>query len=147
MSDSDEWVGFWIGGEDARRLEVTYLGATGIPEEGWHRFLVEASVMGFTARFECETQLVVLAAFRDEVLAMYETLRGAAVMTFMEEGLCVRGQMIDPYGHVLWRIELHHPLGDSSKLSFEIGEDQTMLWNLVAKIDSLLEVANYRMSP
>lgn len=96
---------------------------------------------GFTARFECETTLDALAAFRDEVLAIHETLRGTAALTFLEEGVRVRGEMIDARGHVLWRVELRHPLGpDQTTLSFEINGDQTMLWNVVAKIDTLLGV-------
>ena len=145
MDDAGEWVGFWIGGDDEPRFEVTHLGATGIPEEGWHRFLVEAWVSGFTARFECETRLDVFASFRDEVLAMHKTLRGAAKLEFTEPEVRVHGEMIDRLGHVLWQIQLRHPLRwSSSTLSFEIPDDQTMLWNVVAKINILLDVANYR---
>lgn len=146
VPDADDWFGFWIGlgSEGGRHLEVTHLAPSGIADEGWHRFLVEASAPGFTARFQCETTLGVFAAFRDEVLAMHKTLQGAASLEFLEEGVHVHGEMIDRYGHVLWRIVLTHPIGlGSSELAFEISEDQTTLWNVVAKIDSLLEALGF----
>jgi hypothetical protein len=144
MDNGRQWVGFCIGTETGPRLRVTYIAATGIPEEGWHRFRVEAAVPGFTARFEFESLLDVIAGFRDNVLAMSETLRGAAALRFTEEDVRIHGEMSDRLGHVLWRIELRHGVWDPVTLRFDIQDDQTTLRKIAAQCNSLLKGANAR---
>ena len=48
---------------------------------------------------------------------------------------------IDRFGHVFWAISLRSPRGGKiwPELTFNIQEDQTLLWNVAAKIGDMLE--------
>ena len=136
----DDRTGFWIGSELTRRLEVTKLG---LITDALFGFSVVACADGFSAKFQCETMLGDLAQFRDQVQAMYATLEGTAELRFIDDSVSIDGD-VNRYGHVHWRIRLAHSHGENrSVLEFTIREDQTMLWNVAAKITTLLEVAAY----
>jgi hypothetical protein len=136
----DDWTGFWIGSELTRRLEVTNLG---LITDTLYGFSVAACADGFSAEFQCETMLGDLAQFRDQVQAMYATLQGTAELRFIDDSVSIDGD-VNRYGHVHWRIRLAHSYGENrSVLEFTIREDQTLLWNVAAKITTLLEVAAY----
>ena len=132
-------LGFWIGQQPTQTIHITYLGPTGFPEEGWHKFLVVAVAAGFGARLECATFLEPVRAFGREVRSMYETLRGNARLSFTESNLRIDGS-VDRLGHVTWKIVISGDGVWPPTLTFQIDEDQTLLWNVSAKIESLLDV-------
>ena len=141
-NESAGWHGFWIGQRPAMCCCITYLNPIGAPEEGWHLFRAEAVAQGFKALFEFESQLGPFAAFRDQALIMYKTLQGEAHFESTEDDVSVDGTM-DRFGHVFWRLTLSSPHGHSAdawtRLTFSIEEDQTLLWNVSAKIEDMLE--------
>ena len=71
---------------------------------------------------------------------MYETLRGEAHFETTESNVSVDGTM-DRFGHVFWAVTLRSPRSGEiwPELKFNINEDQTLLWNVAAKIEDLLE--------
>jgi hypothetical protein len=58
----------------------------------------------------------------------------------MESNVVVDGTM-DRFGHVFWAIILRSPGGAETwpELTFNIQEDQTLLWNVAAKIGDMFE--------
>ena len=140
MNEADDWHGFWIGQQPTLCLWITYLKPSGIPEEGWHLFRVEAIASDFKALFDFESQLGEFATFRDKVLAMYETLQGEAHFESMESNVLV-DCTIDRFGHVFWTVTLRGPGSGEiwPELTFNIQEDQTLLWNVAAKIGDMFE--------
>lgn len=139
-NEPDEWLGFWIGQQPTLWLCVTYLEPAGAREEGWHLFRAEANVPGFKALFDFESQLAEFSSFREQVLAMHEKLQGEAQFESTESNVLVKSTM-DRFGHVFWAMKLRHPRGGETwpELSFNIQEDQTMLWNVAAKIGDMFE--------
>lgn len=93
MNESDDWHGFWIGQQPTLCLWIAYLEPSGIPEEGWHLFRAETAATGFKALFEFHSQLGEFAKFRDQVLAMHETLQGEARFESLESNVLVDGTM------------------------------------------------------
>jgi hypothetical protein len=144
--DEVEWYGIWIGVEPMRRIELTYLGEPGSIEVRGPQFLVEASTPGFCAKFECDVDRRALATFLAQVREMHSALSGTATLQTPQNDLHIRGET-NRYGHVLWRIELTYPDLEPARLTFEIREDQTMLWNVIAKAQRLLDVTKSRPEP
>jgi hypothetical protein len=136
----NDWHGFWIGQQPTLTLCITYLNSTGIPEEGWHLFRAEAVAPGFKALFEFESRLGEFKRFADQIRAMHETLQGAASFESTESNVVVDSTM-DRFGHVFWEVVLCSPRSGETwpKLTFNIEEDQTRLWNVAAKIGNMLE--------
>jgi hypothetical protein len=141
--ESEDWHGFWIGQQPTLCLWITYLKASGIPAEGWHLFRAEAAAPGFKALFDFHSQLGEFGVFRNQVLAMHETLRGEAHFGSTESNALVDGTM-DRFGHVFWAVTLRSPRSGEvwPELKFNIQEDQTRLWNVAAKIEDMLEWLN-----
>ena len=135
MNESEGWHGFWIGQQPRLRLWITYLKPSGVPEEDWHLFRAEAAAPGFKALFDFQSQPGEFAAFRNQVLAMHETLQGEAHFESMESNVLVDCTM-DRFGHVFWAIILRSPRSAETwpELTCNIQEDQTLLWNVAAKI-------------
>ncbi len=140
MNQSDYWHGFRIGQQPTVCLLITYLKPIGIPEEGWHLFRAEAAAPGFEVLFDFESQLGDFAAFKDQVTAMHNTLQGEAHFESMESNVIVDCTM-DRFGHVFWAITLRSPRTGEilPELTFSIQEDQTLLWNVAAKIGDMFE--------
>jgi hypothetical protein len=140
MNEADDWHGFWIGQQPTLYLWITYLNPSGAPEEGWHLFRAEAVAPGFKALFDFDSQLGEFVAFRAQVLAMHETLQGEAHFESMDSKVSVDGTM-DRFGHVFWAITLRSPRPAETwpELTFNIQEDQTLLWNVAAKIGDMFE--------
>jgi hypothetical protein len=48
---------------------------------------------------------------------------------------------MDRFGHVFWAIILRSPRGEETwpELTFNIQDDQTLLWNVAAKIGDMFE--------
>lgn len=69
---------------------------------------------------------------------MYETLNGSARFESVDSNVIIEGTM-DRFGHVFWNITLRSPDGGLHELRFLVEEDQTLLWNVHAKIDDMLE--------
>lgn len=73
---------------------------------------------------------------------MYKTVQGDAGFESMEADVLVEGTM-DRFGHVFWRLTLSSPHGRSAdawtKLTFNVEEDQALLWNMAEKIEDMLE--------
>ena len=137
MNNSDDWFGFWIGQQPALCLRITYLSQEG----PFHRFRAEAEAPGFKGSFNFIARLGEFEAFRDQVKRMYETLRGTAQFASIEDHVTVDAT-IDRLGHVFWKIALSshgHTAPTSPELTFSIEEDQTLLWNVAAKIEDMLE--------
>lgn len=134
----NDWSGFLIGQQPTLWLRVTYLKPSGAPEEGWHLFRADAVTPGFKALFDFEAQLGEFTIFRDQVLAMHNRLQGEAHYESLEANVVVDGTM-DRSGHVFWKVTLRSQKGDSPVLTFDINEDQTMLWNIAATIGDMVE--------
>lgn len=139
-NDTDRWHGFWIGQQSSLCLWISYVGPSGIPEEGWHLFRAEAASQGFKALFDFESQLGTFAIFRKQVMEMNETLQGEAHFESTESNVVVDATM-DRFGHVFWAVTLRSPHSGEilPELTFNIQEDQTMLWNVAAKIGDMFE--------
>lgn len=86
-----------------------------------------------TTRFDFQSQLGELATLRDHVLAMHETLEGGAHFESMESNVLVE-RTIDRFGHVFGAMILRISRGAETwaELTFNIQEDQTLLWNVAA---------------
>ncbi|MGC9993547.1 MAG: hypothetical protein ABSD52_14305 [Candidatus Cybelea sp.] len=140
MNESEDWHGFWIGQQATLCLWITYLQPSGISAEGWHLFRAEAAAPGFKALFDFQSQLGEFAIFREQVLAMYKTLQGEAHFESMQSNVLVDCTM-DRFGHVFWAINLRSPRGGETwpELTFNIQDDQTLLWNVGAKIGDMFE--------
>jgi hypothetical protein len=139
VNDSDDWFGFWIGQQPALCLWITYLSPE-VPSD-CHSFRAEAAAPGFQALFDFIARIGEFEAFRDQVKRMYETLQGTARFESIEGNVIVDAT-IDRLGHVFWKITLHSHTGGemiSPELTFSIEEDQTLLWNVAAKIEDMLE--------
>ena len=136
----EDWHGFWIGQQPTLSLWITYLERRGRDEEGWHLFRAEAAAPGFKALFDFESQLGEFGVFRNQLLAMHKTLQGEAHFGSTESNVLVDGTM-DRFGHVFWSATLRSPRSGEvfSELKFSIQEDQTLLWNIAAKIGDMFE--------
>lgn len=134
----DEWLGFWIGQQPTLQLCVTYVEPQRVGD--FPRFLAEAAVPGFKAQFDFDARLGEFEAFRDQVRKMHETLHGSAHFQSIE-GHVEIDSTIDHHGHVFWELVLRSraPGETFPELTFRIEEDQTLLWNVAAKIDDMLE--------
>jgi hypothetical protein len=111
------------------------------PEGPFHRFRAEAAAPGFKASFDFVARLGEFEAFRDQAERMYETLRGTAEFWSIESNVIVDAT-IDRLGHVFWTIVLRSDTGTvpaSPQLTFSTQEDQTLLWNVAAKIEDMLD--------
>jgi hypothetical protein len=137
VSDSDEWEGFWIGQQPTLGLRICYVSPTVEPDEGWYYFVAEAVVPGFTAHFKFESQLAEFKHFGQQVRSMHDSLKGTASFCSTEHNVKIDAE-IDRLGHVTWNVLLRsQDLGP--ELRFSIEEDQTLLWNVAAKIEEMLE--------
>jgi hypothetical protein len=139
MNDSDDWFGFWIGQQPTLCLWITYLNPE-VPSD-FHSFRAEAAAPGFQARFDFVARVGEFENFRDQVKRMYETLHGTAHFDSVESNVSVDAT-IDRLGHVFWKIILRSDTGTlpaSPEFTFRIEEDQTLLWNVAAKIEDMLE--------
>jgi hypothetical protein len=131
-----------FGGERHERVEIDVRRYERAPtgeyfDDNWLSVRVAVAAGGFRGSFDAAFQAAELVAFRDQLAALYETLRGRAELRTMEEQLS-----LDCVGNGQGAIEvrgvaLDQP-GIGNRLGFTLALDQTQIGASLKQLEAIL---------
>ena len=129
-----------FGGEEHERLEIVVHGyerqATGdFHDDNWLSVDVSIQAGSFRGRFHAAFLTTELKAFRDELRALLETLKGEAVFHTLEEQLTLTLQG-DGLGHIQLHGKALDQVGIGNCLEFGLAIDQTQLRSSVRALEA-----------
>jgi hypothetical protein len=134
---------FSLGGSEHERIEVRITGyerqATGeYHDDNWLNVEISLAVGGFRASFASSFLTEELVAFRDQMTALYQTLRGEARFVSLENQLFL--QLVgNGRGGVSLKGEARDRAGIGNRLEFELALDQTQLATTMGELDAVIK--------
>jgi hypothetical protein len=132
---------FALGGSDRERVEVAILGYERAPvgdyhDDNWLRARVTVHAGAFSGAYDAAFLTEELVQFRRQLETLYQSLRGEAKFTTLEEQLSLRLSG-NSRGEILLRGIAVDIAGTGNRLEFQITLDQTHLHRV---LDELREV-------
>ena len=130
-----------IGNESKERLEVEIQSSPANPAtEGYDWISAQATIR--VGSFQGQTKLSItktdIIRFRDELLQLYETLKGMAEFTTIESLLYLK-VIVDSLGHITVSGSLLDDCSFGNKLDFTIEIDQSHLKRTISELNTCLK--------
>ena len=110
--------------------------ATDFWDANWLSVRVQVRAGGFEGRANGDLRAEELAAFRDGLARLHQTLKGEASFETMETWLSLR-VTADGLGHMQVRGEVRDAPGTGNRLTFALALDQTDLPELLEGLDAI----------
>lgn len=129
---------FALGGTARERVEVAVLGYERAPageyhDDNWLRVRITVQAGAFSGSYDAAFLTEEIIQFRKQLEVMYESLRGEAEFTTLEEQLSLR-LTANGRGEVLLRGTAVDTAGTGNRLEFQLTLDQTHLHRTVDEL-------------
>ncbi len=134
---------FSLGESEHERVKRTVSGYESQPsgdshEDNWLMVDVSVAVGGFRGRFQATFRTAELTEFRDQLMALYKSLKGEAKLITMEAQLLL-SLTGNGRGDISLKGEAWDQPGIGNRLSFGIDLDQTHLASTLRELDAVIE--------
>ena len=133
---------FSLGSSDREKVVVTVRGYERAPtgeyyDDNWLTVVVEVSAGAFSGKFDAAFLTQDFVSFRDQLRGLYDSLKGEANFTTLEDQLSIRVSGNGRGGLVVAGEALDQP-GVESKLLFEFALDQTSLLPALRELNEIV---------
>lgn len=135
---------FSLGGSDREKVLVTVRNyeraVTGeYYDDNWLSVVVEVSAGAFSGKFDAAFLTQDFVGFRDQLSVLYDSLKGEANFTTLEDQLSIRVAGNGRGGLTVTGEALDQP-GNGNKLVFEFALDQTSLVPVLRELNEIVSL-------